>query len=107
MALIATQSVVLTGLLPTFAAAANTDTIPADGRTVLWVVNGSVGSINVTIVSPQTVSGLAVDDVVVAVGAGAQKLIGPFPRATFGDVNGEAGIDYSATATITRAALQI
>lgn len=107
MALIATQSVVLTGLLPTFAAAANTDTIAADGRAVLWVVNGAGAPITVTIVSPQTVAGLAVEDVVVTVANATQKLIGPFPRATFGDANGEAGIDYSSITTITRAALEI
>ena len=105
MALITAQTPTLTGLNPTFAAAANTDTIAADGRTVLWVKNGSGSSINVTVVSTKSVNGLAVADLVVAVPAGQDRLIGPFPRNTFADANGQADIDYSSVTTITRAAL--
>lgn len=107
MALIAAQQVVLTGLTPVFAAANNADTVTADGRTVLWVVNGSGAPITVTVVTPKTVSGLAVADQAVVIAAGAQALIGPFSRDAFGDANGQAGIDYSATATVTRTAIQV
>lgn len=105
MALLAAQAVTLTGLNPSFAAAANTDTIKADGRTTLWVKNGAGAPINVTVVTPKTDNGLAVADLVVAVPAGEQRLIGPFGRDLFADPNGQAGIDYSSVTTITVAAL--
>lgn len=105
MSLIASQPVNLAGLTPTFAAANNADTVKADGRTLLWVVNGSGSPITVTAVTTQQVAGFDLNDLTVTVGAGAQKLIGPFPKSVFGDANGEVGIDYSSTTTITRAAI--
>lgn len=107
MALIAAQAVSLAGLTPSFAAAANTDTVAADGRTALWVKNGSGGSINVTVITTATVGGLAVADLVVAVSAGAEKIIGPFPRSLFGNAQNQADIDYSSITTVTRAAVTI
>lgn len=107
MALIAAQQVVLTGLTPTFAAAANTDTVEANGRVALWVKNGSGASINVTVTTTQVVNGLAVEDLVVAVPAGGERIIGPFARSIFANAQGQADIEYSAVTSITRAALVI
>jgi hypothetical protein len=108
MAEITPQAASLTGLTPTFAAAADADQVRCNGRTLLWVKNGSGSPINVTIVTTIQYAGLAVADVVVAVPAGGEKLIGPFERSIFGGSGANrdlAEIDYSSTASVTRAAL--
>lgn len=56
-----------------------------DGRVFLLVRNAGAGAQNVTLLTPGTVEGLAIADVVVSVPAGASRYIGPFPPATFGD----------------------
>lgn len=50
------------------------------GSEVLLVLNQDEVSRNVTIITPGTVDGLPVGDRVVAVPAGAHRLIGPFPK---------------------------
>lgn len=107
MASIPVQSPSLAGLTPAFVQAANTDTVPANGKVCLWVKNGSGAPITVTIITTAVYSGLAVADVAVVVAAGAEKIIGPFARSLFANAQGEADIDYSATTTVTRAALQV
>jgi hypothetical protein len=70
------QEIVRTGLDPSYEAA-NTDgeSVANDGRTFVHVDNASGGSINVTVVHPGTVDGLAVADLVVAVPAGEDRMI--------------------------------
>ncbi|GAA1549944.1 hypothetical protein GCM10009804_03160 [Kribbella hippodromi] len=106
---VTTQKITRAGLTPALTAvSANNDVIDA-GSVFLQVANGSGSSINVTVNSPVTVDGLTVGPLVVAVGAGATKLIGPFPVATFarpsssGTDVGRVYVDYSATTSITRA----
>lgn len=89
---------------------------PVDGDIVtsdanyLRVLNGSGGSINVTLVNPQTLYGDDVADRVIAVAAGATRDI-PIPasfRQDLGtldggiDVGGKVLVDYSAVASVTR-----
>lgn len=107
MALITAQQVKLTGMTPSFGAAAAGDKVVADGRTALWVHNGSGGSITVTVTATKVVSGLSLSNLTVTVGAGTDMLIGPFPVDVFGDVNGQAAVGWSATASITRTAVII
>lgn len=91
--------------------AAATGDLAAGGSTYYArVANGSGGSINVTLVNPQTLYGDDVVDRVVAVAAGATRDI-PLP-ASFRQPAGtmDAGIDvgdkilinYSAVTTVTR-----
>lgn len=106
MSLIAPVSPALAGATLTLGAASASDTFQRlQGDSVLVVNNGSGGSINVTIVSHATPeAGESVSDLVVAVGAGAQKMIGPFPQQ-FEDENGLVTANFSATATVTRAVI--
>lgn len=76
----------------------------------LVVANGSGGSINVTILNPNTEYGLDVADRVVPVAAGATKHI-PLPtymRQDLGtldggiDVGGKLLVNYSSVTTVTR-----
>ena len=104
---LASQTIVDEGLTMTLSAAnADGHYIDGGGDVFLVVLNGSGGSINVTVQTAATVSGLAVTDQVVAVAAGATKLIGPFPPATYDRASGasDAGkvyVDFSAVTTVT------
>ncbi len=87
--------------------AANADGDIVDcGDVRVWVHNGSASSIDVTVQATATVEGLDVADLVVAVEAGADALIGPLPKAAFGQKTtnkGRAYVDYSSVTSVTRA----
>lgn len=102
MAVLSPQTVSNNGLNPTFAAAsAGGDKIAADSRTFLVVKNGGGSSITVTVVTPATVSGLAVADLAVTVPNAGERWIGPFAPGAFADANGQASITYSAVTSVT------
>jgi hypothetical protein len=107
MALITATQITKDGVTRTLSPANSTDTLACGDRTFLEVANGSGGSINVTITTPNTVSGLAVADLVVAVGNGVTKIIGPITRELFGNDDGIASIAYSSTTSVTAAAFKI
>lgn len=65
------------------ATAANNALVENNGRVVLIANNATGGSLNVTVVTGGTVGGLAIADQVIAVAAGATRLLGPFPVDTF------------------------
>jgi hypothetical protein len=106
----ATQKIVATGLTPAYTApTANGDAIKP-GQQAVHVKNASGASINVTVQTPQKVEGLDVAENIVAVPAGGEKMIGPFPTGTYARPSGGADvgmvyIDYSAVASVTRAIL--
>lgn len=109
---VTTQQITRAGLAPVLTAPTVDGDVIDSGAVFLHVNNGSAASINVTVQSPVTVDGLAVEELVVAVAAGAFKLIGPFPQRTFGQPTGSADagrvyVDYSAQASVTRAVLKL
>lgn len=115
MAAISIQSASLDGLAESFAAASELgDTIADDGKQdiVLEVDNGSGESINVTITAVTTsinvskVGPVTVSNKVVAVGAGARKIIGPFPDA-YRNSQGLVSVSYSEHASVTVRALRV
>ncbi len=71
------------------------------GTELLYVNNASGGSITLTFTPTATVDGQAVTARTVAVGAGKQMLIGPFPVGVYNDANGYATVTYSAVTTLT------
>ena len=83
------------------AAAGGGDSFANDGRTYLDINNGSGGSITVTFVTQQTVDGLAVADLAVAVGAGVRTKVGPFPPGIYNDANGRVQVTYSGVTSLT------
>lgn len=83
------------------AAAGGGDSFANDGRTYLDVNNGSGGSITVTFVTQQTIDGLAVADLAVAVGAGVRTKVGPFPPSIYNDANGRVQVTYSGVTSLT------
>lgn len=105
----AVQQFTTAGLLATYTAVtANNDAVVNNGRRVAHVKNGSGGSINVTETISSTVDGSAVATKVIAVAAGAEKFFGPWP-ASYNTLDGlnQVYLDYSATASVTRAVLEL
>jgi hypothetical protein len=101
------ETIDIDGLVATYNAAAVGDKFkPAKDR-VIHVKNASGGSINCTITTPNTVAGQAIGDVVVAVGAGAEKFIGPFDPEDFAGSDGLAAITWSGTTSVTWAVLSL
>ena len=108
MATLSVQTIVLGGTAPSYAAAgAGGDEFVNSGREFLHIKNGGVGSIDVTINSQRPCDQGYDHDVVVAVGAGAEKMIGPFPKSRFDDANGKVQITYSGVSSVTVAVLQV
>lgn len=112
MALGAVQVVATTGLTPSYATPLSTEQIAYSDDQWLHVKNGSGGSINVTITDPgSTPAGSAATNPVIAVGAGAEKLIALNPGAAGGGYvspsTGTIQVAFSATASITAAVIRI
>lgn len=102
MALITVATAVDTGIDIVGAAVAASDTFANTGQEVVLINNGSGGSINVTITTPATVDGLAVEDRVVAVANGVTKAIGPFKTGVYNDsATGLVTVTCSATSSVT------
>lgn len=104
----------LTSVKPTFAgvllgaaaAAGGGDKFLNDGNVLLYVKNGGGGSINVTVAAPGTPGGLTITAPVVAVAAGAEKILGPFDPKYFNDSSGYVNLTYSSVTTVTVAVIQ-
>jgi hypothetical protein len=85
------------------------------GRVWVRVTNSSEATVTVTVLATQTVQGLAVANLTAAVAAGATEDVGPLPVSVFGqpaganasggDDQGRVYINYSAVASVTRAAV--
>lgn len=114
MATYTVQNIAKTGLAPTYGAVAASDQFanPSDERTFLHVKNGSGASINATITAQKTsakvpgVGVVAIGNLVVAVPAGAERVIGPFSDA-YTDSLGNVVVGYSAITTVTAAAVRL
>ena len=82
------------------------------GSLLLYVSNGSGSSINVTVAAQSTSRpadaqwpAMTLGDNVVAVGAGAAKLIGPIPTA-FNNDSGSVEVAYSSATSVTVAVIK-
>lgn len=107
MATLAYVQPTITGTNPAFqAAAGGGDKIPPNDNGYLHVKNGGGSSINVTVVVPgNTQFAQAQPDVVVAVPAGADRIIGPFPAVLADPADGLVAITYSGVTSVTVAAI--
>lgn len=114
MADLTIQSFDVDGLNATYAAAsAGGDTALNKGQTVLHVKNGDAVSHTVTVTAQVTtldVTGYGeatFTNVAVAIPAGAERFIGPFPQKTFNNASGQVAITYDAVTSVTIAALKM
>jgi hypothetical protein len=107
MAALLAQVPVPVGLAPVYNAVSASDTVPnLGGKTVLLVKNASGASINVTLVGQGKMGYITVPNQVVAVPAGADRLISLDP-ALFNDSNGQVTVQTSAQASVTMAVINL
>jgi len=79
-----------------------------DGQTVLLCQNTNASARTVTVVSTQTVDGLAVADLAIVVPATTGRMVtATFPRTVYNQTDGSVWINYSATADLKVAAVRI
>jgi hypothetical protein len=99
----------IAGTNPAFAAAAGGgDKVAPNDRGYLHYKNGSGSTITVTVVVPgNTRYGQANPDVAVAIPAGADRLIGPFPADLADPTDGLVAITYSGVTSLTVAAITL
>ena len=107
MAELAVQQISRTGLSPTYAACgAGGDEFVNSGDEFIHIKNGHTGTQTVTIATPATVDGLAVADRDVAVPSGEERMIGPFPAATYNDGDSKVQLTYDAVTLLTIAVVK-
>lgn len=108
MATVAPQRPNLSGLAATYAAAsAGGDKFDPGEHVMAHVKNASAAAVTVTIVTPNTVVGLAVADAGGSVPAGGDRFFGPFPREHFAGSDGLVSVTWSATASVTFAVIAV
>ena len=104
------QAIVRAGDEPTYEAA-NSDGEEFDntGKQFLHIKNGSGGSITITIVTPGTVDegDLAVADRTIAIPAGKERMIGPFPPATYNQSDETVDVNFSGVTSLTIGAFSL
>jgi len=88
------------------AATSGGDSFSPGDHNVFYVKNGSGASINVTIDVTATVYGLAAPDITVAIPAGDEAFLGPYPAGEVAQGStGLCDVTYSAVTTVTVAVL--
>lgn len=109
MATLSTQVVALSGLNPTYAAAAGGgDKCEVGDRNWLHVKNGGGAPVTVTLDAIASVRGQLVGDLTVSVPAAGERLIGPVSPDLFqGQSDGLCAITYSGVTSVTVASLRI
>ncbi|HCA88169.1 MAG TPA: hypothetical protein DEQ61_23515 [Streptomyces sp.] len=110
MAALAVTEIPVNGGLPNLAGAAVAatalgDTAPVGPGRFLAVVNGDTVSHTVTVVTPGTVSGLAIPDATLTVAAGKSGLLPLAP--VFRGTSGRAAITYDEVTEVTVAVLEL
>lgn len=109
MATLAAQAIITAGITPTYSAAAAGTKLVCGDRAFLHVKNASASPVTVTITGTGSVGGQLATDLIVTVPAtSGDKMIGPINASAFaGATDGLASVTYSATTTVTVAALRI
>ncbi len=114
MANLTVQTITEAGIAASYSSAGGSgDTAANDGRLLLHVKNGGGAAIDVTITAQKPTTSkpgfgsVAKSNAVVNIGAGADKFIGPFPVTAFNNAAGQIAIGYSATTSVTVAALRL
>lgn len=87
-------------------AANHTDGMLVDNsgqKNVIYIKNASGVSINATFITTTVIDGIALPDLVIAIAAGAERMIGPFNNRFYGSgtLTKDIYIDFSASADVT------
>ena len=79
-----------------------------DGRTILHFVKTGVGIATITVITPKTPGGLALDDLTIAVPANTGDVYaGPFNPEFYNDASGDADFSSDDEAALTVEAIKI
>ncbi len=96
MATLPVQSLAVDGLEASFSAIGAGDEFVNDGDTFIYLKNGSIGGITITIETTKLIDGdLTVEDRAVSVSNGSAKLIGPLDKDLYNDANGKVQLTYA------------
>lgn len=109
---LATQIVVKGGLEPAYtnATASDGDMFSNTGKEFVHIVNGGGSPCVVTVPTPATVAGLAIEDKTVTVPAGEDRMIGVFEPGYYnqsGANKGKCYVEYDQVTTVTIAVIRI
>jgi hypothetical protein len=109
MATLTKQVVSLTGIEPSYqAAAAGGDEVVNSGRIFIHVKNANGSTARQVTVDSQAPCSQGYDhDAIVSVPASNEKMIGPFPKDRFNDSGGKIQISYDNEADLTIAAIEV
>ena len=101
----------ISGLTPSYTAAqapgSGSNAFQNEGKTCIHIKNGSGSSMTATFQTAATLNDLAVADLVITVGAGAEKLVGPFEPGIFNQSDGKVYVDWSLETSVTAAVLRL
>jgi hypothetical protein len=103
MTLLATQTILRTGLTPAYTAVTASDTFAPDAQAFLHVKNagGSPDSCVIAVLQGDP-PGLTISDNTVSVTNGQERMIGPLPAQFFADpTTGLATVTHSFTTSVT------
>ena len=111
---LAIQPITRSGLKPTYTSATLTDgeMWSNTGTEFIHIINGGGSACVVTLVTPATISGLAIEDKTVSVPAGERHMIGPFDPSLYNNPNGETDpgkmyVTYDQTTSVTVAVVRL
>jgi len=93
------------GLLPTFNAVASGGDVFANPGDVLLLFRSTSGAKTVTVATPATVSGLAIDNPAITVPASGFQFAGPFNPDLF-NASGNVSLTYSNKVALTVAVVR-
>jgi hypothetical protein len=107
MAVIATQAAPSSGAALTYSAASGGGDRFTPGRHVfLHIKNGSGSTMTATIVTPNSLDGLAVADRAVSIPATSDRII-PVGESLYASADGLADITYSLATSVTLAVVEV
>lgn len=96
------------GSTPQAMAAADNYITRNNGRMILHFIKAGAGNATITIVTPNTVDGLAVAErTFVVTGSGGVEFAGPFNPGVYNDASGDMDVSTDEDTGITVQALQI
>ena len=108
MATLTAQSIVRTGLAASYASCdAGGDEFVNNQLEWIRVKNDDASAKTVTVVTQQTVDGLAIADQEIVVAAGTVVDIGPFSSGVYNDSGGKVQLTYSAVTSLSIALLKL
>lgn len=108
MATLTVQNISLSGITPSYAAAAaGGDEFANTGDTLFQIKNGG-SEITLTIETPAKIEGIDIAEITVTIPATTgDKMIGPFDPSIFNQSTGRVAVTYSAVTTVTVGAFKL